>query len=256
MISDSFFRLLQSWAHCIKNCGQKERDVEPHCTVLYDAGNHLCHQITMPNPPPSALHQLLRLATKEPHHALDHHPLMARLLTLDINRREYGDVLVALHGVVASAEAALLSYLLHHPALFDYAPRRKLPALEADLSTLGRAPVPASVTIPAIDRAGALFGTLYTLEGATLGGEFIATRLRQQGAGDFPLQFYTVYGDQTRSRWLAFLDQAEQRCPAADYACAAATAVALFEAIRSHLTSCYDQSVNAGAATTAAPSVK
>jgi heme oxygenase len=224
--------------------------------VLYDDGNRHYHQITMPNPPPSALHQQLRLATKEPHHALDHHPLMARLLAPEISRREYGDVLVALHGVVASVEAALLSYLSDHPALFDYAPRRKLPALEADLSTLGRAPGTAAATIPVIDRAGALFGTLYTLEGATLGGAFIATRLRQQRAGDFPLQFYTVYGDQTQSRWLAFLAQAEQRCPAVDYACAAATAVALFEAIRCHLDTCYDQPSSAGAMTTAAPSVK
>jgi heme oxygenase len=102
--------------------------------VLYDAGKCLYHQITMPNPTPSTLHQQLRLATKEPHHALDHHPLMARLLAPDISRREYGDALVAMHGVVASAEAALLAYLSHHPALFDYAPRRKLAALEADLA--------------------------------------------------------------------------------------------------------------------------
>ena len=194
----------------------------------------------MPSPTPSTLHQQLRLATKEPHHALDHHRLMARLLAPDIDRRDYGDALVAMHGVIASVEAALLAYLSRHPALFDYAPRRKLPALEADLATLGRLAVPATVAIPVIDRVGALFGMLYTLEGATLGGQFIAARLRQQGAGDFPLQFYTVYGDQTRSRWLAFLDLAEQRCPPADYACAATTAVALFDAIRCHLDVCDD----------------
>jgi heme oxygenase len=224
--------------------------------VLYDAGKCLYHQITMPNPTPSTLHQQLRLATKEPHHALDHHPLMARLLAPDISRREYGDALVAMHGVVASAEAALLAYLSHHPALFDYAPRRKLAALEADLAVLGRHPAGTAVALPAIACHGALFGTLYTLEGATLGGQFISARLRQQGAGDFPLQFYTVYGDQTRSRWLAFLEYAEQRCPPAEYGRATATAVALFDAIRGHLDTCYGPSLCAAAATTGASSVK
>lgn len=196
----------------------------------------------MPNPlspTPSALHQQLRLATKEPHHALDHHPLMAQLLVPNVNRRAYGDVLTALHGVYASAEAALLGYLSRHPDLFDYAPRRKLPALEADLAALGRHPAATAVSLPAIDRTGARFGTLYTLEGATLGGQFIASRLHQQGAGDFPLQFYTIYGDQARSHWLAFLAIAEQRCPPTEHACAAATAVALFDSIRRHLDACY-----------------
>lgn len=203
--------------------------------VLYDTNERLSHQITMPTPTPSALHQQLRLATKEPHHALDHHPLMARLLAPDISRREYGDALVAMHGVYASAETALLAYLARHPDLFDYAARRKLPALEADLAALKRHPAAMTMTVPAIDGIGALFGMLYTIEGATLGGQFIAARLRQQGGGDFPLQFYTVYGEQTRSRWLAFLELAEQRCPPVEYARAAATAVALFEGIRQHL---------------------
>ena len=210
----------------------------------------------MPNPTPSTLHQQLRLATKEPHHALDHHPLMARLLAPDISRREYGDALVAMHGVIANAEATLLAYLSHHPELFDYAPRRKLPALEADLAALGRPPATAAVTLPPIDRTGALFGMLYTLEGATLGGQFIAAKLRQQGAGDFPMQYYTVYGAQTRSNWLAFLELAEQRCPPADYACAAATAVALFDAIRVHLDTSHVPSSCAGTVTAAASSVK
>ncbi|MEB0135389.1 biliverdin-producing heme oxygenase [Actimicrobium sp. CCC2.4] len=206
--------------------------------MLYDAVKHLPDQITMPAPTPSALHQQLRLATKEPHHALDHHPLMARLLAPHVSRDDYGDALAAMHGIYANAETALLTYLAHHPDLFDYAPRRKLPALEADLAALGRQPFAATVQLPAIDRAGALFGMLYTLEGATLGGQFIATRLRQQGAGDLPMQFYTVYGEHARSHWLAFLESAEQRCPQTEYPSAVATAVALFEDIRSHLDTC------------------
>ncbi|EGF31150.1 bacteriophytochrome heme oxygenase BphO [Oxalobacteraceae bacterium IMCC9480] len=206
--------------------------------MLYDAGKNLPDQITMPAPTPSTLHQQLRLATKEPHHALDHHPLMARLLAPDVSRDEYGDALAAMHGIYATTEAALLTYLARSPELFDYASRRKLPALEADLAALGRQAVAVTVPLPAIDGTGALFGMLYTLEGATLGGQFIAARLRQQGAGDLPMQFYTVYGEQVRPRWLAFLENAEQRCPSAEYPSAVATAVALFEGISRHLDTC------------------
>lgn len=184
---------------------------------------------------PSALHQRLRQATKEPHHALDHHPILSALLGPDVSLIQYGNALAALHGVYAHTEAAILKYLQVHPGLFDYGPRRKLPALEADLATLNRAPLPIHTTCPRLDSVGALFGMLYTLEGATLGGHFIAGKLRLALPAQCPLQFYTVYGDQSRQRWDAFLHIADTRCPQSDYETAAATAVALFETFRAHL---------------------
>ncbi len=184
---------------------------------------------------PSTLHQRLRQATKEPHHALDHHPILCALLKPDVSLIQYGNALAALHGIYAQTEAAILAYLQGHPDLFDYFSRRELPALEADLAALHRAPHPISQACASLDSIGALFGTLYTLEGATLGGQFIAGKLRLALPAHCPLQFYTVYGDQSRQRWNEFLHIADARCPPSDYETAAATAVALFETIGAHL---------------------
>lgn len=131
----------------------------------------------------------------------------------------------------ARSEAAVLTYLQQYPHLFDYLSRRKLPAMESDLSALGRSPVPMNTACPSVDSVGALFGTLYTLEGSTLGGQFIAHRLPRH----FPRRFYTVYGNQARLRWDEFLRLADAQCPRSNYETAAATACALFVSFKQHL---------------------
>lgn len=184
------------------------------------------------------LHHRLRQATKACHHALDHHPLLSSLLGSTPSLVQYGDALSALHGIYAQSEAAIFFYLRQHPALFDYRSRRKLSAMEADLAALGRTPMPMQRACPAVDSCGALFGTLYTLEGSTLGGQFIANHLRRATATTFPLRFYTVYGDQARQRWDQFLHCAEALCPQSEYQTAATTAAGLFETIKQHLDDC------------------
>lgn len=184
------------------------------------------------------LHHRLRLVTRACHHALDHHPLLAPLLGTTPSLVQYGDVLSALHGIYAQSEAAIVFYLRQYPALFDYRSRRKLFALESDLAVLGRSPMPMQRDCPAVDSCGAFFGTLYTLEGSTLGGQFIANHLRRVTATTFPLDFYTVYGDQAGLRWDQFPHCAEALCPQSEYETAASTAAGLFESIRQHLDDC------------------
>ena len=186
----------------------------------------------------SPLHRRLRQATTGFHNALDQHPLLLPLLGSAPSLAQYGDALSALHGVYAQSEAAIFSWLQQHPALFDYDARRKLPALESDLAALGRAPLPMQRNCPDIDTRGALFGMLYTLEGSTLGGQFMAASLRRAAAATYPLNFYTVYGDHTRQRWDHFLQCADVLCPQAEYEIAAMTAAGLFETIRLHLDDC------------------
>ena len=184
--------------------------------------------------PPSIVSELqhrLRQATMQCHQALEQHPLLLSLLGSKVSVIQYGNALAALHGIYAQSEAAIFGYLQKCPGLFDYRLRRKLPALESDLSALGRTPVPMKTACPCLDSAGVLFGTLYTLEGSTLGGQFIASKLPP----DFPLAFFTVYGEQTRQRWDEFLHLAEARCPPSGYDLAAATALRLFTTIKDHL---------------------
>lgn len=178
----------------------------------------------------SELHDRLRRATMQSHHTLEQHPLLLSLLDPTVSLIQYGNALAALHGIYAQSEEAIFAYLRKHPGLFDYFSRRKLPALESDLSTLKRAPVPIRTACPSLDTAGALFGALYTLEGSTLGGQFIARKLPPS----FPLAFFTVYGEQTRQRWDEFLQLAMARCPPSEYELAAATACGLFVTIKNH----------------------
>lgn len=184
---------------------------------------------------PSQFHQCLRQAVKAPHHVLDHHPILTALLADDVSLVGYGNALAALHGIYAQTEFEILRFLEAHPGVFEYAPLRKLPALEADLIALQRLPVPVRTPAPRIASLGNLFGTLYTIEGATLGGQFIAQKLRKVHPAALPLRFYSVYGENVRQRWAHFLEKAQTRCPPSEYAAAVAAATALFESIRMHL---------------------
>jgi heme oxygenase len=184
---------------------------------------------------PSLLHHQLRQATKIPHHALDHHPVLQPLLKPSISVAQYGNALAALHGIYVQAEAGIFSFLEQHAGLFDYHSRYKLPALASDLALLGRIPVPCSTAVAAPKTMGALIGILYTLEGSTQGGQFIVRHLRQVFDETVPVQFFNGYGDFSRQRWREFLHFADAHCPVSEYETAAASAVTLFEAIKSQL---------------------
>jgi heme oxygenase len=185
--------------------------------------------------PRSPLHEALRQATREPHHNLDHHPLLAALLHDTVDTHAYGDALVALHGMVAPLEAALLAY---KDAPYDVAARRKTPALVADLADLGRAPAARPLRFPAPGNVAELIGIAYTLEGSMLGGQVIARHLAGHAATPLPLRYFSGYGEKTLDLWRDFLERAEAACPPALHDAVAATAVRLFRAIHRHLDDC------------------
>lgn len=185
--------------------------------------------------PISQLHRVLRDATKLSHHALDRHPLLAPLMTRELTVKQYGAALAALHGVYAQAEDLILAFLDQRPGQFDYRSRRKLPALELDLAELGRTGVPSRIDFTAPQNVGALIGILYTIEGSTHGGQFIARSVQQLRGEKFPVRFFTGYGDRSGQNWKEFLTFAGDSCPAAEYVAAASTAVSLFQAIKDHL---------------------
>jgi heme oxygenase len=187
--------------------------------------------------PVSELQRQLRQATRLAHHALDHHPILAPLLRTDLNVIQYGDALAALHGVYARTEAWVLDFLEHNPGLFDYRSRRKLPALESDLAALGRLPLRFCSEFSVPPGIGSLIGVLYTLEGSSQGGQFIANSLRQLDGAALPISFFTGYGDRSHACWEAFWQFAQNTCPASAYEAATATAVTLFGTIKDHLDS-------------------
>jgi heme oxygenase (biliverdin-IX-beta and delta-forming) len=184
---------------------------------------------------PATLHFRLRQATKMPHRVLDHHAVLAPLLSAELTLDQYAGALEALYGVHVHAEAGILGILEEHPTLFDYGSRRKLPALEADLARLGRIPVCLPVRFPVLLSVGNLVGALYTIEGASQGGQMILRGLKQLPFHDLPVSFFTGYGALSRQRWDEFLGFAETHCPEAEQDRALESAIAMFEAICEYL---------------------
>jgi|GEM_PF-387078 len=184
------------------------------------------------------LHHHLRQATKQLQRIIDHHPVLAPLLRPDLTRVQYGHALEALHSVQATAQAAILEFLARHPGLFDYASRRKLPALESDLAALGRAPALFAANLPALESVSALVGLLYTIEGSAQGGQHIARLVHRQASADLPTAFFDSYGPLSRQRWDEFLQFADAVCTQQEWESTADAATATFEAIRRHLDTC------------------
>lgn len=147
-------------------------------------------------------------------------------------RAGYAALLAQLHGFHAGVEAAAEG--LAEPDFLE--PRRKARWLRTDLAALGVAPaeIDALPVRPErfADRA-ALFGALYVLEGAHLGGQIIARHVAA-GLGLTPetgLAFYTGYGPRTGALWREFQGRLETEFPDAGDAVVAG-AHRTFEAMR------------------------
>ncbi len=87
-------------------------------------------------------------------------------------------------------------------------PRLRLPLLDRDLRTLGFEAAAVNGIAPCLpaatlgDDPASVLGSLYVLEGSTLGGRLITRHLRQ--AAWYPpdgLRYFDPYGDDTGGRW-------------------------------------------------------
>lgn len=189
----------------------------------------------------SAMHWHLRQATKQPHHLLDHHPMLAPLLRADLTLTQYGNALAALHGIQQRAEDGILAFLDQHPGLFDYQSRRKVWALNADLAALGREPMEIAAHFPVPQSIGALIGVLYAIEGSTQGGLMIARLLQALPIAPLPIAYFSVYGAASTQKWAEFLQFADSYHSSEAFDEAAAAAISAFDAIHGHMQACLHQ---------------
>jgi heme oxygenase len=152
--------------------------------------------------------QLLKLATRERHAAIESHSV---LLNPKLSLSAYRETLTRFLGYYAPLEARLKDALSKYQTDFDYGQRYKSQHLKGDLLALGVAPhvlaaIPQAKALPDLATAAKLFGCLYVLEGATLGGQII-TRHLNASLGLTPQSggsFFSGYGQQTGSRWKEF----------------------------------------------------
>jgi heme oxygenase len=89
----------------------------------------------------------------------------------------------------------------------DYQVRRKSASLSADILSLG-GKLPEKMpheALPIIENRLQAFGTLYVMEGSTLGGLIISQMIRKQlSVSDQHLSFFQSYGDSLFSMWNSF----------------------------------------------------
>lgn len=115
--------------------------------------------------------QRLRQETEADHHNIEGAvPLMHQ----GLNTAEYVQCLQRIYGVVAAWEerAAEVAPEWLQPALLA---RQRRPLLELDLTCFGVTERDdGRPTLPEMNNLPGLFGTMYVMEGSTLGGQFIA----------------------------------------------------------------------------------
>ena len=153
--------------------------------------------------------------------------------------RAYRDLLARLYGFHAAweprAEAALAD------AEF-FCGRRKVRLLRADLGELGMTPAAISglalcEPTVAMRSPAEVWGSMYVVEGSTLGGAVIARHVeRSLGLGRHSgCHYFRCYGENVRPMWTAFGSRLLTRCGQAEEDVVIAAACRTFEMMRSWL---------------------
>jgi heme oxygenase (biliverdin-IX-beta and delta-forming) len=152
----------------------------------------------------SSLLARIRSETRPFHERLERQMILMRP---DLSLARYRDVLEAFHGFYKPWEAAIFP-LLDSALPASLASRRKLPLLEEDIRALGGSPesVACCPDLPSTGDLALALGSMYVLEGSTLGGQIISRHLARRFC--FPKQggcrFFTAYGPETGRMWREF----------------------------------------------------
>ncbi|MDB5831145.1 MAG: Bacteriophytochrome heme oxygenase BphO [Caballeronia sp.] len=163
------------------------------------------------------------------------------LMRFEWLREDYVALLEGFCGYVAPWEdAAAASMPAHLRDFFDG--RRKASLLASDLAHLtgdnNRANGVTKIEqLPAMDSIGRVFGSMYVMEGSTLGGRFIAPHVAtvlglQSGSGN---AYFEGYGLRTGSMWNAFRETASANVPSEQYDEAVHAAIATFDGLHGWL---------------------
>jgi heme oxygenase len=154
----------------------------------------------------SSIRDRLRAETRPEHDRLENG---LRLTDPDLTLERYREVMARFFAFWSGWEPRMAAVLTDEALL---APRRRLHLLRADLLALGIAPetLPACEP-PPIHSRGEAFGSLYVMEGSTLGGRVILKRLGALGLSPDTggCAYFAGYGAETGAMWTRFLERLE-----------------------------------------------
>ncbi|MEO6589177.1 MAG: biliverdin-producing heme oxygenase [Pyrinomonadaceae bacterium] len=133
------------------------------------------------------------------------------LMDADFSSEDYRNLLVKFYVFYKSYESKMLAALHENPIKLNYEERLNAPKLFADLKNLGMteseiANVETFNDLPTLDSAEKIFGSLYVIEGSTLGGQYISRHLKEKFGLDETngIAFFSGYGKETGKMWNAF----------------------------------------------------
>jgi heme oxygenase len=189
----------------------------------------------MKNPVNGSVLAHLRIVTRPAHDQIEN---AINLLDEKLDLARYMGILERFYGFWRSWEP-LTGLLLPDDAF--YRSRRRLFLLKADLATLGLSSsamefLPLCPAPPLRNHAEAL-GSLYVMEGSTLGGRVIQQNVKRclgltEQAG---CRYFAGYGSNTGAMWWSFLNRLEQT-PVDDVIAVGNGALATFERLTVWLT--------------------
>ncbi len=150
----------------------------------------------------------LKEATREQHEGLEQTvDVMSQMFAKD----NYKTLLMKFYRFYSAIEPELAKLDLKQYG-YDLSERLKTPKLEKDLESLGLLDeaknLPTWENLPSLDSAEKAFGSLYVIEGATLGGQIINRHLKQnldltpENGG----LFFNGYGEKTGPMWKEFCE--------------------------------------------------
>ncbi|MFZ4536656.1 biliverdin-producing heme oxygenase [Propionivibrio sp.] len=156
----------------------------------------------------------LQRFTHAAHVHINRHPLLSGLTKPGYALDKYQALLAAYYHIYAVIERHIDAFLAVNALPFSYGERRKLPWLVTDLKYFGIDPETPDlsplrpIALAPIDSAGELIGTLYAIEGATLGCQVLSRHLHETLGltASSGACFFNGYGDahETQRRWREF----------------------------------------------------
>ena len=133
------------------------------------------------------------------------------LMRDDFSLAEYKNLLVRFYAFYKPYEEKMRDAQAKHPIDFNYQERLNTPKLFNDLKNLGMTESEISgietfKDLPALDSPEKIFGSLYVIEGSTLGGQYISRHLKEKFDLDETngIAFFSGYGKDTGKMWKAF----------------------------------------------------
>ncbi len=147
----------------------------------------------------------LKTRTAHQHQATE---ATVNLMRPDYTLDDYRNLLVRFYSFYKPFEAKMSESIARNSVEFNHDERLNTPKLEADLMSLGMSEndlsqIETFADLPNLDSKERIFGSLYVIEGSTLGGQVISRHLK----GKFDIDetsgaaFFSGYGKDTGKMW-------------------------------------------------------